>query len=508
MSELKSDLQPSELAQVQGESLYNADLAPVAIADRRWGTWNIAALWIGMSVCIPTYMLASGMIDAGMSWWQAILTVLLGNLIVVVPMILVAHAGTKYGITFPVFARAAFGINGAHIATLARAIVACGWFGIQTWIGGTAIYTLSLLLAPSLADSTTLDFLTFQTTDSDGVVATHVFNVAQFGCFFFFWIINVGLFVWRGMESIKWIENWGAPLLIGLGIALFVWGYNAAGGLGPMLSQESKFETNGDFWKAFFPLLTAMVGFWATLSLNIPDFSRQARSQRDQVVGQLLGLNTTMPLFAFIGVAVTGATVVAFKGDPIWDPVELLSKFEGKYVIGLSVFALLLATLTTNMAANIVAPATAFSNLAPRSIGMRAGCVITGIFGILMMPWRLMADPSGYVFTWLIGYSALLGPIAAILICDYYVVRKTELRLVELYLPQGRHRGFSVPALCALVVAVAVNVPGFLAKIEVLDPEGWAAGFLRIYDYAWFIGFGVAFVLYLVLQPLSKEERR
>ncbi len=496
MSELKSDLTAAELAEVQGQALYNADLAPVPSFERRWGTWNIAALWIGMSVCIPTYMLAAQMISAGMSWAQAIAVVMLGNLIVVVPMILVAHAGTKYGITFPVFARASFGTQGAHVATLARAVVACGWFGIQTWIGGSAIYSLMQLAMPSLASSPEIGFL------SSSAVTV---NVAQFVCFLIFWMINVGLFVWRGMDSIKWVENWGAPLLIALGVALFLWGYNAAGGLGPMLSQKSRFATSSEFWSVFFPQLTAMVGFWATLSLNIPDFTRHARSQREQRMGQVLGLNTTMPIFAFIGIAVTGATVVVF-GEAIWNPVDLLARFDSVGVMLVSIFALLLATLTTNMAANIVAPATAFSNLDPKRIGMRGGCVITGLVGILMMPWKLLADPSGYVFTWLIGYSALLGPIAAILICDYYAIRKTELDLAELYRPKGRHRGFSLPAMIALTVAVAVNAPGFLVTTGILSGAGWAGRFASLYDYAWFIGFTVAFVVYWTLKQMPREE--
>ncbi len=494
-SKLRSDLTAAELAEIQEGGLYNSDLAPVRSSERRWHLWNIAALWIGMSVCIPTYMLAAQMINAGMSWAQAIMVVLLGNLIVVVPMILVAHAGTKYGITFPVFARAAFGINGAHVATLARAVVACGWFGIQTWIGGSAIYSLSQLAFPGLANSPVIGFLSSQAVSV---------NAAQFICFLIFWLINVGLFIWKGMGSIKWVENWGAPLLMALGLALFLWGYNAAGGLGPMLSQKSQFASSAEFWNVFFPQLTAMVGFWATLSLNIPDFTREARSQRDQVWGQVLGLNTTMPIFAFIGVAVTGATVVVF-GEAIWNPVDLLARFDSVGVMIVSIFALLLATLTTNMAANIVAPATAFSNVAPSTIGMRAGCFVTGLVGILMMPWKLLADPSGYVFTWLIGYSALLGPIAAILICDYYVIRRAGLDLAELYRPRGRHRGFSVPAMIALVVAVAVNVPGFLVTIRVLNASGWAGRFAGLYDYAWFIGFAVAFVVYWLLQRKERQ---
>ena len=498
VAELRSDLTSDQLSEIKAQPLYNSDLAPVPAANRRWGIWNIAALWIGMSVCIPTYMLAAQMINIGMSWWQAIATVLAGNLIVVVPMVLVAHAGTRYGITFPVFARAAFGTTGAHAATLARAVVACGWFGIQTWIGGSAIYSLSQLIVPALAESPRIALLSNQAVSV---------NLAQFACFLVFWLLNVGLFVWRGMESIKWVENWGAPLLIALGLALFLWGYRAAGGISAMLTQEASFTTSGEFWKVFFPQLTAMVGFWATLSLNIPDFTRYARSQRDQVVGQVLGLNTTMPVFAFIGVAVTGATVVVF-GEAIWNPVDLLARFDSLGVMLISIFALLLATLTTNMAANIVAPSTAFSNLAPKTIGMRLGCVITGLIGILMMPWKLLADPSGYVFTWLIGYSALLGPIAAILICDYYTIRRTDLDLVELYRPDGEHGGFSVPAMIALTVAVAVNVPGFLVTIGILAREdlfGWAGHLATTYDYAWFIGFAVAFSVYWLLMKRGKR---
>ena len=307
------------------------------------------------------------------------------------------------------------------------------------------------------------------------------------------------------MDSIKAVENWGAPLLIGLGVALFAWGWQAAGGLGPMLSQELVDRPEDfSFWRIFFPQLTAMVGFWATLSLNIPDFTRVATSQKAQVRGQLLGLNTTMPIFAFIGVAVTGATVIAF-GEAIWDPNVLLKKFESTKVVTVSVFALVLATLTTNMAANVVAPATAFSNLAPKAIGMRAGCIVTGVIGILMMPWKLLADPSGYVFTWLLGYSALLGPIAGILICDYYMVRKTHFRLADLYRETGPHRGVSTRALVALLLAVSINVPGFLGTIGVVARDGWVSPFMAIYDYAWFTGFGFAFVLYLALKPLSKE---
>lgn len=486
--EIKSDLPPDALARIRSSPLFNDDLAPVRSIDRRWGLVDIARLWVGMSVCIPTYMLASSLIDGGMNWWQAVLTVALGNLIVLIPMILNGHAGTKYGITFPVFARAAFGTAGTHIASVLRAIVACGWFGIQTWIGGFAIYKLLLLQWPALADTAVIGFFSSE----------HVkVNVAQFTCFLFFWWINVAIF-WRGMESIRKVENWGAPLLVGLGLALLAWAYIKADGFGPMLSQPARFASSEEFWKFFFPSLTAMVGFWATLSLNIPDFTREAKSQRAQMWGQFLGLNTTMPLYAFIGVAVTSATVVIF-GEAIWNPVELLARFDRVGLMIVSMFALTLATLTTNLAANTVAPATAFSNFLPRAISLRVGGLITGLIGIAMMPWKLVADPSGYIFTWLIGYSALLGPIGGILVCDYFVIRRRELNLAALYDAKGEYAyqgGYNLRALIALVLAVAPNVPGFLIKIGQMAPNDFWTG---VYHYAWFIGFLIAFVLYYAL---------
>jgi NCS1 family nucleobase:cation symporter-1 len=436
--------------------LSNADLAPVPIAQRTWTKWNIAALWVGMSVCIPTYMIASSLISGGMNWWQAILTVFLGNLIVLIPMVLNAHAGTKYGISFPVFARASFGVFGANIPAVLRAIVACGWFGIQTWIGGWAIYKLVLVMAPSVGNAPMIGFI--------GI------DLAQLICFLLFWLLNIWIF-WRGMESIRAVQDWGAPLLIAIGLALLIWAYVKAGGFGPMLSQPSKFETNADFWKFFVPGLTGMVGFWATLSLNIPDFTRMARSQKDQIIGQALGLNTTMPVYAFIGVAVTSATVVIF-GETIWDPIELMARFDNVALMLVAMFSLTLATLTTNLAANVVSPSISFANLAPRRISRRAGGLITGIIGILMMPWKLVADPTGYIFTWLIGYSALLGPIGGILIADYFFLRRTELVVGDLYRTEGSYAykgGFNPVAIIALVLGVLPNIPGFLGTIGAVE---------------------------------------
>ncbi|MDB6122626.1 MAG: Cytosine/purine/uracil/thiamine/allantoin permease family protein [Pedosphaera sp.] len=449
-----------------------------------------------MAACIPTYMLASSLIDGGMNWWQAILTVFLGNVIVLIPMILNAHAGTLYGIPFPVFCRASFGTKGANIPALLRALVACGWFGIQAWIGGTAIYKILAVFFPALANSTPLSIIDI--------------NLPQLACFLFFWAINMWI-IYKGIDSIRVLLSIKAPLLIVLGLLLLGWAYQGAKGFGPMLSQPSAFahgqSKDGQFFLFFVPALTGMVGFWATLSLNIPDFSRYAKSQRDQVLGQTLGLPVTMALYAFIGVAVTSATTIIFHKDkPIWDPVDVLTSFTNPLVLIIAMLALCVATLATNIAANVVSPANDFANVAPKYISFRTGGFITGIVGVLIMPWKLVANPSGYIFTWLVGYSALLGPIGGIMIADYFVWRKRRLNLADLYKTDGEYRytnGFSIVGLTALLLGILPNVPGFLATIKVLPKEMVPQFLMTIYSYAWFVGFILAFILYLVLKSLA-----
>ena len=489
---------PDVEAGIAQSRLFNADLAPVPMARRKWGALSFAALWISMSACIPTYMLASSLISGGMNWWQAVLTIFLANVIVLIPMILNAHAGTKYGIPFPVYCRAAFGTLGANVPAVLRALVACGWFGIQTWIGGAAIYKICVVifhLHPEPA------------TNWLGITG------GQFLCFLFFWGINMWV-IHRGIETIRWLLNIKAPLLIALGLLLLWWAYRTAGGFGPILSQPSQFDAGqpqaGKFWSYFFPALTGMVGFWATLSLNIPDFSRYAKKPRDQIIGQALGLPTTMALFAFIGVAVTSATTIIF-GQTIWDPVEVLTKFQNSAVLVLAMLALCLATLATNIAANVVSPANDFSHLAPGKISFRVGGFITGIIGVLMMPWKLVADPTGYIFTWLIAYSALLGPIGGILIADYFVCRKCTLDVSALYKTDGEFRftnGFSLVALLALVLGALPSLPGFLVNIKALSAESIPAALAHLYNYAWFIGFAVAFGVYLIGRKLAPTSQK
>ena len=488
LQEIDSDL--------SGSRLWNKDIAPTKVDQRTWNKWNIASLWVGMSVCITTYMLASSLIAGGMNWWQAILTILLGNTIVLIPMILNAHAGTKYGIPFPVLIRASFGTLGSNIPAMMLAIVACGWFGIQTWVGGEAIYQLHKILTPGLV--MWLD--TFP----------HIMGITcgQFVAFMVFWLINM-IFIWIGTESIRWLETLSAPFLIIIGLALLGWAYHEAHGFGPILSQPSKFQNVGEFWKVFLPSLTAMVGYWATLSLNIPDFSRYAKSQKDQMWGKALGLPTTMTLYAFIGVAVTSATIIIF-GEAIWDPVALLSKFSSPLIVCLSLFSITIATITTNIAANIVSPANDLSNLAPRLISFKTGGTIAGIVGILIMPWKLLSSFSTYIFTWLIGYSALLGPIGGVMICDYFIVRKAKLDTRALYDENGIYKytgGFNIVAIISLIAGILPNIPGFLnaASNGSIDVGSFWKTF---YTYAWFNGFIISFFVYWILTSIQHPNQK
>ncbi|HWS52661.1 MAG TPA: NCS1 family nucleobase:cation symporter-1 [Pyrinomonadaceae bacterium] len=476
---------------VSGSPLWNKDLAPTTLAERTWTTWHIAALWIGMSVVITTYTLAGGFIQAGMAWWQAMVTILLGNVVVLLPMILNAHAGTKYGVSFPVLCRASFGTRGANIPAVLRAVVACGWFGIQTWIGGQA---LDALFGRMWSGWSALA----------GGAAVLDIPAHTWAAFFLFWGIQVAIIV-RGIEGIKYLESWSAPLLLAGGAALLAWAAWRAGGLGRVLSESSALQRQQqDFWAIFPGALTASVGYWATLSLNIPDFTRYARSQRSQMLGQALGLPTTMTAFAFIGVAVTSATLLIY-GEAIPNPVDLMARFDSLAVILFATAVIFAAQLTTNMAANVVSPSNDFSNLSPRLISYVTGGLITAVIGVLMMPWKLMGSMGAYIFTWLIGYSGLMGGIGGIMICDYWVLRRRRLDLAALFRPGGRYAysgGFNWRAVVALSVAVAPVVPGFVRAATTPNFTGQLPDpnlSDTLYTYAWFVTFGIGFVVYYIL---------
>ncbi len=454
-------------------ALYSEDFAPNRMAKRTWTTYTFAALWISMAHCIPTYMLAAGLIKDGMNWWQALVTIGLGNVIVLAPILLNSHAGTKYGVPFPVFARAAYGVFGANVPAMMRAIVACGWFGINAWIGGAALHTFFKSLYPGWP-------LLLGGAKPGGHLVTEWLS------FLLFWSINI-LVVYRGMDLLRKVENWAAPYVLVMTALLVGWAVWKAHGVGSVMRDPGKFQTFGELWPVFVPKVTAMIGFWATLSLNMPDFTRFGRSQKEQTVGQVVALPTTMTVFAAMGIVITSASKDIY-GEAIWDPVDLVGRFDSRLVVGIAMFTIVVATLAVNIAANVVSPANDFANLMPGKISFKTGGLITGVLGILMFPWKLLENPARYIDGWLLGYSGGLGAIAGVLICDYWIVRKKRLVLGDLYRRKGAYTyggGWNVGAIVATAAGCGVAWIGLLVpQLHVL------------YTYAWFVGTGGSAIVY------------
>lgn len=471
--------------EIRTSPFFNEDLAPVPVSARNWTTYNYAALWMSMSACIPTYMLSSGLIASGMNWWQALITILLGNTIVLVPILLNSHPGTKYGIPFPVFARASYGVVGSNLPALMRALVACGWFGIQTWIGGQALYTFFRALIPG-----------FETV-LGGPFMEHASG--EWLSFMIFWSLNI-LIIYRGMDMLRHVENLAAPFVMVMTGALAVWAVNTADGLGYLLKESGKFHTISEFMPVFVPSLTAMIGFWATLSLNMPDFTRFGHSQKEQTIGQVVALPTAMTVFSALGVIITSAAVVIYPHmdmKELWDPVKLIGQFKDPLIVAISMFTVAVATLAVNIAANVVSPANDFANAFPRWISFKTGGLITGIIGLLMQPWKLLADPNGYIFSWLLGYSGGLGSIAGVMIADYWIVRKRLLKLPDLYLDKGEYsywRGWNWRAVAATLAGCLLAWIGLV--VPILKP---------LYEYAWFVGFLASFILYIAMTGLRRQ---
>jgi len=452
--------------------LYNKDLAPTGAAQRTWTFYSYLSLWVGMAQCVPTLMMAGGMIALGMNWIQAWFTIILGNLIVLIPILLNSHPGTKYGIPFPVFARTSFGTNGANIVAVMRALVAAGWFGIESVIGGSSINAFLTGIIPAWANLNRGDFLGQ--------------SLSGWICFLLFWALNVYI-IYHGMETVRKYLSWAAPIIFVLGVGLFVWSVSAAHGFGPLFEQPTKFGTFGSFMPVFIPSLTGVIAFWATLSLNIPDFTRFSKSQRDQMLGQTLGLPPAMAYASLVGIVATSASMIVF-GKALWNPVDLLGHFHNPVILFLSLFAITVATLAVNVGANVVSPAYDISNLAPGRISFQTGGLITAVVGLLYMPWKLLASPHVYIFDWLGTYSGFLGPIAGVLIADYWAIRRTRIDVAELYSPIGIYsykNGFNPGAVLALACGIVLALIGAFVPTLV-----W------LYNYAWFTGFVVSFLVY------------
>jgi NCS1 family nucleobase:cation symporter-1 len=455
----------AEHVELDDPALYNEDLAPTSISKRTWTTYTYAALWISM----------------------ALVTILVGNTIVLVPILANSHPGTKYGIPFPVFARAAYGVFGANVPAVMRAVVACGWFGINTWIGGQALQTFFRSLVPAWTEA-------LGGKMGGWLLGGHY--PTEFVSFALFWGLNI-LIVYKGMELVRKVENLAAPYVLFMTAVLVIWAVNKAHGVGGVMKDSGKFHTLGEFWPVFVPSVTAMIGFWSTLSLNMPDFTRFGRSQKEQAIGQVVALPTTMTVFSLMGIVITSASAEIY-GTPMWDPIELVGRFDSRLVVAISMFTVVVATLGVNIAANVVSPANDFANIKPGAISFRTGGLITGVLGVLMVPWKLIADPSGYIFKWLLGYSGGLGSIAGVLVVDYWLVRNKQLRLADLYRRDGAYGGkrpFNWTGIGATLAGCALAWVGLVVK-----PLAF------LYDYAWFAGAGGAGVVYYVLAREMRGE--
>lgn len=478
---------------------HNEDLAPVKAEHRTWRVKDFLVVWISMVTSIVTYMCGASLIAEGMNWWQAILVIFLSSVLLLIPMLLNSHVGSKYGIPFPVYCRIAWGVRGANIPAMLRALVACGWFGINMWIGGSSLYSIFYLYFPHWLSALPNSF--------SGI------NIIQLLCVLLFAFIHF-LIVRKGMGAVKVLLNIKAPILLSAALILFVWAIIKAHGFGPIFSQPSAFvkggAKEGQFWLFFIPAITAMMADWATLALNIPDFTRYSKSQMSQVVGQSLGLPFARSLLAFVGVAVTSATIVIF-GKAIWNPVDLVNQIGNPTLIVIGTLVICISALATNIAANIVSPANDFANLWPEKISFKRGGYITIIIGLLMHPWKIVSDPNGFIFTWLIAYAGLIGSLSGIAISDYYLIHKTKLNISGLYRKKSSYwyfHGFNILAIVVFIISILPCLPGFIGTVGVVKVKQF---WIQLYHYSWFISFFLALVIYPVLYKIvfnSKSARK
>ncbi len=454
-------------------TMWNDDLRPCTLAEHSWPGSKFAALWVGMCLCLPTYSLASGMIALGMNWWESVLTILIGSVTVMLAILLVSHAGTKFGIPYPVFARLWFGTRGAHLPALARAVIGAGWFGINSWFGGQALDAILSRVVPFW-----------------GGTAIHL-GIA----FAIFWAINV-LVAMRGPQAIGRLAQFSAPTLALGAIALLIWALQSEHGFGPILAAPATIHGPA-FWAVFYPSVVGVIAFWATLALNIPDYTRYARTQRGQMLGQILSMPLTMAAFSFVGIAVTSTTVILY-GKALWDPVDLIVTFPTPVVI-IAGILVILSSVTINVGANVMAPARAFQNLWPQRIGFATGAVLTGLLSLAMQPWYVLSTFATYIFTWLGTYGAMLGSFDGIAIADYWLVRKTRLDLAQLYTPGGRYsyaRGINVRAVIAVLVGWGLALLGLVVPpLHFLWSGGWVFSLLGGLTAYWLLMRGEASVL-------------
>jgi NCS1 family nucleobase:cation symporter-1 len=483
-------------------TLYNEDLRPIHPKMRTWKVRVYLTLWVAMCMNAATLTLAASLIALGMNWIQALMTIVLANLIVLIPMLLNSHVGAKHGISFPVFARAAYGVRGANLPAVMRGLVACGWFGIQTWFGGLGInLALGATIGPSWSEAPPLDLGIIGTVPLTTLASYFVCLVAQV------------VIIYKGFESLRRFQAIAAPIVVGAVVMLIVVLLVKTGGdLGPVVSQPSQLGWGAHFWLAVFPIsLMANIAFWSTLSLNMPDFTRFAENQQAQRRGQAWGLPTTMLVVSLMAIIATSLASQHYgvSASELWNPDVLVSHFGNRIAVIVGALAIVVSSVQTNMAANLVSPALDFANAMPKFITFRRGVLVSVALGTLLLPWKLLASPEAYVFVWLGFYGGIMGAVGGILVADYWLVRRTELRVPDLFVLDGHYhfnRGWNVRAVIATAVGAFVAVGGAYSAVGAdgqktgpFPADGIVPLLRPVYDYNWVVAFLVAMATYWVL---------
>jgi NCS1 family nucleobase:cation symporter-1 len=464
-------------------ALSNGDLAPTPPSQRTWSAWHYAALWMGMVHSAFGFAVLGGMIAGGMSAWQALFVVLIANLVQLGFMVLTGRVGARYGIPYAVWARTTFGTFGANVPAVTRGIVAIGWFGVQSYLGATAINALLVTVFESWRNF-------------DHVIGGVAANL--WVAMILYWAVNF-VVIRHGMETVRRFESWAGPAVFVVMVPALIWAVGQMDGLGPVFTESSRYESTGSFLlHGFLPGVALFVSAsWATMVLNLPDLTRFARSNRAQVRGTVIGLPLATVVFYLMAAIIVSGTQAA-TGKLIWNPADVLIAIDIPAFTIVGALLIAVATLSVNVAANLVSPAYDITNLLPRVFTFKRAASLAIVLGFVYMPWKLMEDPDT-LFRVLNNVGAIIGPATGIMLADFYVVRKRRIDVGALYRRHDRYwaqGGYNLVSLAVLAV-----VSGFCLLGQLIDPIAWS------YDYAWFVGVGLGFVLHLATVLAIKRRR-
>ncbi|KAL6300389.1 permease for cytosine/purines, uracil, thiamine, allantoin-domain-containing protein [Sparassis latifolia] len=468
--------------------LVNDDLSPVGPEKRTWGTWNFVAFWIADSFNINTWMIASSMVQLGLSWWQAWIAVWVGYGVVAPFIVLNARPGAIFHVTFPVVARTSFGMWGSLWCVFNRGAMACIWYGVQASIGGSCVLVMLRTMWPSVNNI------------HNSMPASSGTNTRDFMCFFLFWLISLPA-IWIPIHKVRHLFTLKAIIVPVAGISFFIWCIVKARGVGPIVHQPSQLRGSVLGW-AMVTSIMSCVSNMATLVTNAPDFASRSRRPSDAILPQLITVPLGFSIVSFLGIIVSSSSQ-AIYGEAIWSPINLLGMFLDDHPSHATRFGVwfisasfIIAQLGTNISANSISAGCDLTALFPRFINIRRGGYIAAIVGMCMLPWNLLKSSNSFT-NYLSAYSVFLSSIAGVMITDYYVIRKGHYRIKDLYRTSrdGWYWytfGVNFRAYAAYISGILINVVGFAGATGRSVPLAAT----RIYQLAFFTGFGVSALVY------------